>query len=292
MVDVSEVESGLACGCECPVCHQPLQANKGQKNTHYFSHNPSEIPCESAFETSIHLMAKQILGESRKMMVPELTVKEKEEGVFGEIYEEEGRVEDEALIEFDSVVLEKQLDDIRPDIIAYQGNEPLIIEIAVTNASQKEKKEKIRNKSVAAIEVDLSKLPRDITKEELSGILINDVERKKWLSNPTAFQIKIKMKEKLKKKIESDKERLYSPKDVNNLQTTIPRVEPTPISYAPASSIKRHEVRWFLCEACRHLFKRSQNEVPYSVATTECPDCGHAVSTRPYNVKADDWPIS
>ena len=63
MVAVAEVPRGLACGCVCPVCNRVLQANKGKKNAHYFSHNPSEdaVVCESGLETAIHMMAKQIL---------------------------------------------------------------------------------------------------------------------------------------------------------------------------------------------------------------------------------------
>lgn len=44
MVEVSEVESGLACRCVCPSCGQPLQARKGPIRTHYFAHDPSDRP--------------------------------------------------------------------------------------------------------------------------------------------------------------------------------------------------------------------------------------------------------
>jgi hypothetical protein len=44
LVHVSDVASGLACGCVCPECNGKLQANKGKsgKGTHYFSHDPAE----------------------------------------------------------------------------------------------------------------------------------------------------------------------------------------------------------------------------------------------------------
>jgi hypothetical protein len=55
LVSVSEVDSGLACGCVCPSCYKKLQAKKGKKVAHYFSHDPAEDTkeCKSAFETAI-----------------------------------------------------------------------------------------------------------------------------------------------------------------------------------------------------------------------------------------------
>ena len=78
MVQVSEVKSGLACDCVCPVCKRPIQARKGSKRAHHFSHDPSEETktCEGAFETSVHLMAKQILSEDGFSITPELILKE------------------------------------------------------------------------------------------------------------------------------------------------------------------------------------------------------------------------
>ena len=77
LVDVSEVESGLACNCVCPECKGKLQARKGFKVTHYFAHDPSSNVhnCRSAFETSVHLMAKQILSEEMYINFPNLFMK-------------------------------------------------------------------------------------------------------------------------------------------------------------------------------------------------------------------------
>jgi len=78
-MDVTAVDSGLACGCVCPSCHKKLQAKKGTKMAHHFSHDPSQDHegCRSAFETAVHKMAKQILSEEGVFVVPSLSVTER-----------------------------------------------------------------------------------------------------------------------------------------------------------------------------------------------------------------------
>lgn len=121
LVDVSEVGSGLACGCICPSCKRKLQANKGKIVSHYFSHDPSAETkaCESAFETSVHLMAKQILSEDGHMNFPGLTISVSGSDANGNTHAEEMQLEEEAKRYFERVELEKRLEDIRPDIISY-----------------------------------------------------------------------------------------------------------------------------------------------------------------------------
>jgi hypothetical protein len=181
LVDVSEVESGLACGCVCPSCHRKLQANKGKIVSYYFSHDPSEDTraCESAFETAIHLMAKQILSEEGNAFFPELILRVTQSDANGVLHEEKGIVESESLKRFDRVELEKRLENIRPDIIAYQGGVPFLVEVAVTNFSDNEKIKLIRSKSISAIEIDLSKVSYTTTKEELKQLVIKKVNNKK-----------------------------------------------------------------------------------------------------------------
>ena len=168
LVSVSEVEKGLACGCICPACKRKLQANKGQKVAHYFSHDPTDDmqDCNSAFETVIHLMAKQILEEEKSAIFPELSVKVTKEDISGVVHKEVGIVEKQNLKEFSSVQLETKLGNIRPDIIAYQGYVPVLVEVAVTHFADKDKIKIIKDKSLPAIEIDLSNVSYKTTKEK------------------------------------------------------------------------------------------------------------------------------
>lgn len=289
LIDVSGVESGIACGCVCPSCHRKLQANKGRIVSHYFSHDPSDdnATCESAFETAIHLMAKQILSEEGSALFPELVVKVSQTDANGNLHEEKGLVEEKSLKIFDLVELEKNLDNIRPDIIAYQGSTPFLVEVAVTHFSDNEKIKLIKEKSISAIEIDLSGLSYTITKEKLRQLVINKVENKKWLANPAAIMMKQKLKAKLVEKIIDINKNIYRAREKQKTHYK-PTVVIRENKYSPSSThlsqikTKVYDLRWFKCEACRHVFKVPIKDAPYIIDTVQCPECDYAVSTKSY----------
>ena len=71
LVFVDDVPNGNACGCFCPKCKEPLMArNGGKKNQHHFAHSP-ESNCQGSYETTLHLLAKEIIKEEKKMVLPE-----------------------------------------------------------------------------------------------------------------------------------------------------------------------------------------------------------------------------
>lgn len=58
LLHISEVGSGVACGCICPECGGPLVARKGPKTSHHFAHYPG-ANCNP--ETVLHRLGKQLL---------------------------------------------------------------------------------------------------------------------------------------------------------------------------------------------------------------------------------------
>lgn len=290
LVDVSEVESGLACGCICPSCKRKLQANKGHIVSHYFSHDPSAETkaCESAFETSVHLMAKQILSEDGYMNFPGLTISVSGSDANGNTHAEEMQLEEDAQRYFERVELEKRLEDIRPDIVSHINGIPFLIEVAVTSFSDREKKNKIRSLSLPAVEIDLSAVDYTITKVELRKLINSTSTKKEWLSNPRAIDAKKELQAKLNEKLRVINEGIYRnrytpktrektnyrpPNKIATQATTINKE--TPIA-------KQYDLRWFVCEACRHLFNVPLRNTPYSIETIPCPECDHAVSAKPH----------
>lgn len=71
LVHISEVESGLQCGCKCPACGETLIARKGDKVIHHFAHK-STVECEFGYQTSLHLAAKKVISENGIIQVPAL----------------------------------------------------------------------------------------------------------------------------------------------------------------------------------------------------------------------------
>lgn len=64
LVHIDSVPNGNDCGCICPACKKPLQAkNKGTHRTHHFAHQ-SGVNCPTAYESSLHLLAKKKIQEA------------------------------------------------------------------------------------------------------------------------------------------------------------------------------------------------------------------------------------
>ena len=63
LVHVDSVPNGKACGCFCTYCGEPLLAKQGVKRKHHFSHI-SGTECASAYESMLHLLAKERIQEA------------------------------------------------------------------------------------------------------------------------------------------------------------------------------------------------------------------------------------
>ena len=88
-------------------------------------------------------------------------------------------------IQFGSVALESKLNDFVLDIILYKNGTPLIVEVYVTHKVDEYKLQKIKKSGISAIEINLSKLDRDIIYSEsmLKDIVVKSTEEKRWLFN-------------------------------------------------------------------------------------------------------------
>ncbi|WP_203272780.1 hypothetical protein [Microvirga arabica] len=176
MAHISEVSSGLECSCICPGCGTPLVARKGGKQDHHFGHYGVEDsrPCQTGPETALHKFAKEVLARRLELELPPLVVGEgpgKWVGYPGGIFR------------FDAALLESRLGAIVPDVIVRKGERPLLVEFLVTHACDEAKIARIAAMDVAAIEIDLSGLPRDTSRADLEEAILT-VAPRKWLHNP------------------------------------------------------------------------------------------------------------
>lgn len=80
-------------------------------------------------------------------------------------------------------MLERRLGDIVPDVIVRKAGRELLVEIAVTHRCDEEKIGRIRSLNIAALEIDLSRLPRDAPREVVERAIMRDATRQ-WLFNP------------------------------------------------------------------------------------------------------------
>lgn len=171
---ISDVESGLQCGCICPQCKSVLVAHKGKKNVHHFKHYNSQ-ECEKGYQTSLHLIAKEIISKEKYFVIPPVSYSFNYNNKFIDIPEQK--------ILIDKVELETKTGDIIPDIVLYHGNHILLVEIYVTHKIDEEKRKKIESLGLSTIEIDLSTTDIDISYKNLRKILINKYYAKKWIFN-------------------------------------------------------------------------------------------------------------
>ena len=97
IVKIEDAIKGLACGCFCPGCKQPLIAKKGEKNAFHFAHKSQSFTCEHGYQSALHLLAKELFNEIEYLIF----------------------IKDHKPVRYkiDSVEVENRLDDIIPDLL-------------------------------------------------------------------------------------------------------------------------------------------------------------------------------
>jgi hypothetical protein len=171
---VSEVVSGLACGCCCPACGMAVIAKKGQELTHHFSHE-AQSSCRGAAETALHRLAKEIVEEALRLWLPEVKAAcGKETHILHKAGEVRfTRAQSEA----------HHLSDIIPDLFVERGERRLLVEICVTHACDEAKVAELRAKGIATVEIDLSGVPRDASRSDVKSAVLRAAPRD-WVYHP------------------------------------------------------------------------------------------------------------
>ncbi|NIX77373.1 hypothetical protein [Microvirga terricola] len=151
-------------------------ARKGDLKDHHFAHkgSPDGSPCRTGPETALHKFAKEVLADRLELVLPAYGLTDGEEewiGYAGGVYA------------FDAAVLESRLGEIIPDVIVRKGDRDLLVEFRVTHECGPEKIARIKAMDIATIEVDLSELPRDISRQGLEEAILKIAPRD-WLHNP------------------------------------------------------------------------------------------------------------
>lgn len=215
LIHISTATNGLACDCYCPGCGAPLVAKNGeanQKAAHFAHHKSAE--CSTGLQTALHLAAKDIIARHGHLCLPGATGDfsftpafwasfdfEAEpyqyelgytDGYNGSTYEynetELGLLSRyhfaSQVADVEAVVLEKKTGDIIPDLLVTIGGRQVLVEVAVTHFVDAAKLEKIRNLGLPALEIDLSKVKRELTLPELEDLVVQQATHKKWLFNP------------------------------------------------------------------------------------------------------------
>lgn len=146
LVHINDVANGLSCGCVCPSCGGKLEAHQGGNNQYHFKHY-SAADCEHGSESALHIMAKNIIADTKTVYVPNAPLNIYDLKPKGKCYK------------FDNAYIEKAISpNIRCDVLLESGNITLNVEIKVTHEVDPSKKLRLYNENLRTIEIDLSGL--------------------------------------------------------------------------------------------------------------------------------------
>ncbi len=220
IMDIPFEEKGLACNCTCPQCKAPLQAKIGTgKRQRHFSHVGEACQIELVQQTALHMMAKEIIEEEKCVCFPAVTVFRGDildlDEQIDEIYEEcfgslgysyAGQSYDnyvdvlrelprfytyknETVVRCDSVLLEKRISDIVPDVMITKNGRKCLIEITVTHGVDETKWEKLQAINLPVLEIDLSDLYQsEFTRKDVKDIIKKKNQKKRWIYHPSKQQ--------------------------------------------------------------------------------------------------------
>ncbi|NAX45449.1 hypothetical protein CAG70_00290 [Photobacterium halotolerans] len=186
LVHIDDVISGKACNCFCPGCLGPLLAKKGRIREHHFAHIDSD--CQHGVESALHFLAKEVIEKSGQITLAAVTL------AFNS-NREDLVVYPEQTVSIDRVEIERSEGGIRPDLILHVGTSQLLVEIYVTHKVDKAKRKYLRENLLSCIEIDLSKVPRDIDIEALSSLILGNTDNKKWLFNKKGYLKRIELQQ-------------------------------------------------------------------------------------------------
>lgn len=185
LAHISEVQRGLACGCVCPACHGSLVARlKDDHQVPHFAHHGGEA-CGGGPETVLHLLAKEAFRTNPMMLLPErLSLDQRKQ-----VTTKPGREVETEFRRLEYTDPKKIIPDLYIRVLGHD----LFVEVAVTHFSDDIKIQRLREHHIPAVEVDLSQIPRDSTREAVSDAVLRSAPRH-WLYHPGIEAAKAKQR--------------------------------------------------------------------------------------------------
>jgi len=175
LAHISTVQRGRACNCSCPSCDGHLVARtKADHMVPHFAHSGGEA-CGGGPETALHLLAKEVFCANPRMLLPERPALDSRRQLMTKPSQE---VETEFLrLEYTDPK------KIIPDLYVRALGHDLFVEVAVTHFSDETKIQRLREHRIPAVEVDLSRVPRDSRREDIAEAVLRTAPRR-WLYHP------------------------------------------------------------------------------------------------------------
>ena len=165
-----ETRNGKKCDCRCVDCEGPLEALQGDINDWSFRHQ-SNTTCKGGPMTALHILAQELLTEDNTIKIR-----------GGEV-------------SYSNATKEWPIpcSSFKADVSGTKGDDTrFLIEVFVKHKLEEDddKVRHIRENKFHAIEIDLSKVDPDISKEDLLNLLLNDISKQRVIYSPSDIEVK------------------------------------------------------------------------------------------------------
>lgn len=194
-----EVLRGLACDCVCPGCGSKLVAHHGKKKVKHFVHYAAA--CANGFESAIHRAAKQVLLESKNILVPAIQASETLFDRKTSVRIDEIKSIAQRFIPIETVEVEKDFGSVVPDLVVCGLERTIFVEIAYTHFVDEIKRAKLKELGIATLEIDLSSLSEVPDMSELARLVIEEPSNRIWVFNPKQDELNRHVSELAKQKM-------------------------------------------------------------------------------------------
>jgi hypothetical protein len=168
---------------------------------------PDDLSPALKRETLLHYEVKRILEGAEKITVPGLDGME-ELRTDGHPTLQRRWAFSQKVLSLSDTRLEQRMHPLIPDVVTVARRDdgrvfdPLVIEVTVTNTIDDERRARIREQGVAALEIDLSMTGGRITRDQLHQLVVFEVSAKRWLHYPGLDETR----DKLRKEMEVERE--------------------------------------------------------------------------------------
>lgn len=200
LLDVADVPRGRKCGCICPSCKTPLIARQGTQKEWHFAHasrsvySETKSECEFSFYVAARLMARQLIGDSLSINLPEYNDQIDEYlSDYGQWVSVPFNVTKQQRLTLTEVEVEKSFTSIPVDVYGKVNGFSFVIYFTHPGREAPQELYSPSTSKCGVISVSLLGLSRLFRGERgasnsylglLSEYLANDIESKKWIYHP------------------------------------------------------------------------------------------------------------
>ena len=205
LVTPEEVPRGLACKCICPGCENPVQARQGTEKVWHFAHTKADA-CASAYEISVHELAKQLIRERKELLLPALEVVVSARGENGKTLIEQEMVFASKIVRLDDCKVGRRLDEITPDLCGSRKGRQILVEVTVFHRLMPEKRQRLIDTGLASFEIDLSVFKN----QQASRALVEEAvfrkpANRRWIYHPKKTDVEAALRGRLEKRLEESR---------------------------------------------------------------------------------------